>query len=35
MMRDILGEIAYEDKDSGEWRLKDEESSLFNDEDWQ
>ncbi|MDE6978601.1 MAG: hypothetical protein K2O85_03425, partial [Helicobacter sp.] len=34
MIRDILGEIAYEDKDR-KWRLKDEESSLFDDEDWQ
>ncbi|MDE7317627.1 MAG: type I restriction enzyme HsdR N-terminal domain-containing protein [Helicobacter sp.] len=35
MIRELLEEIAYEDKSSGKWRLKDEESSLFDDEDWQ
>lgn len=35
LIRELLEEIAYEDKDSGKWRLKDEESSLFDDEDWQ
>ena len=34
LIRDILGEIAYEEKDSGEWRLKDGETSLFRNEDW-
>ncbi|MDE7173508.1 MAG: type I restriction enzyme HsdR N-terminal domain-containing protein [Helicobacter sp.] len=34
LIRDILEEIAYEDKDSGEWRPKGGEMSLFRHEDW-
>lgn len=34
-IRELLGEIAYEDKSSRKWRLKDEELSLFDDKDWQ